>query len=133
MFTPLDLAFMRRALELSERGLYTTTPNPRVGAVLVKDGKTIGEGFHQAVGEPHAEANAVLNHLRQRMRDEFVSAAWLATVQVGLHDMDGAFASLAQAATEHSYYAGWWKVDPELDPLRSDPRFTELLKTVGLD
>lgn len=59
MFTPLDQAFMRRALDLSERGLYTTTPNPRVGAVLVKDGKTIGEGFHQAAGEPHAEANAV--------------------------------------------------------------------------
>ncbi len=95
--------------------------------------------YESALGRVHAdagntaEANAVLNHLRQRMRDEFVSAAWLATVQVGLHDMDGAFASLAQAATEHSYYAGWWKVDPELDLLRSDPRFAELLKTVGLE
>ena len=59
MFTPLDQAFMRRALELAERGLYTTTPNPRVGAVLVKDGKTIGEGSHLAAGEPHAEVNAV--------------------------------------------------------------------------
>lgn len=59
MFTPLDQAFMRRALELAERGLYTTTPNPRVGAVLVKDGRTFGEGFHRAAGEPHAEAAAV--------------------------------------------------------------------------
>jgi hypothetical protein len=67
------------------------------------------------------------------MRDEYVSASFLAAVQVGLHDMDGALASLAQAATEHSYYVPWWKVDPDLDPLRSDPRFTALLKTVGLD
>lgn len=59
MFTPLDQAFMRRALELAERGLYTSTPNPRVGAVLVKDGKTIGEGFHLTAGEGHAEVNAV--------------------------------------------------------------------------
>ena len=59
MFTPLDQTFMRRALELAERGLYTSTPNPRVGAVLVKDGKTIGEGFHLIAGEGHAEVNAV--------------------------------------------------------------------------
>jgi TolB-like protein/class 3 adenylate cyclase/Flp pilus assembly protein TadD len=95
--------------------------------------------YASALGRVHAdagntaEANAVLNHLRERMRDRFVSASWLATVQVGLHDMDGAFASLAQAAAEHGYHAGWWKVDPDLDPLRSDPRFAELLKSVGLE
>ncbi len=93
--------------------------------------------FESALGRVHAdagnrtEATKLLSHLRERMRDEFVSAAFLAAVQVGLHDMDGAFASLAQAATEHSYYAGWWNVDPDLDPLRSDPRFSALLKKVG--
>ena len=50
---------MRRALELAERGLYTTTPNPRVGAVVVSDGRTVGEGFHQVAGEGHAEVNAI--------------------------------------------------------------------------
>ena len=59
MFTPHDQTLMRRALELALRGLFTATPNPRVGAVLVKDGKTIGEGAHMAAGEPHAEVNAV--------------------------------------------------------------------------
>ena len=59
MFTPLDLSFMRRALELAERGMYTTTPNPRVGAVIVKDGRIVGEGWHQVAGEGHAEVNAV--------------------------------------------------------------------------
>ena len=50
---------MRRALDLAERGMYTTTPNPRVGAVIVKDGRIIGEGWHQVAGEAHAEVNAV--------------------------------------------------------------------------
>ena len=50
---------MARALQLAERGLYTTTPNPRVGCVLVKDGQVVGEGWHERAGEPHAEARAL--------------------------------------------------------------------------
>ena len=41
---------MARALDLAERGLYTTTPNPRVGCVIVKDGAVIGEGWHERAG-----------------------------------------------------------------------------------
>lgn len=52
---------MSRALQLAKRGLYTTCPNPRVGCVLVKEGEIIGEGWHEVVGGPHAEINA-LNH-----------------------------------------------------------------------
>ena len=61
MFTPLDQTYMRRALELAERGLYTTTPNPRVGAVVVKDNRIVGEGWHQVAGEAHAEVAAIRN------------------------------------------------------------------------
>lgn len=50
---------MARALQLAARGLYTTTPNPRVGCVIVKDGAVIGEGWHQRTGEPHAEVHAL--------------------------------------------------------------------------
>ena len=48
-----DEAWMARALELAARGLFTTTPNPRVGCVLVRDGRVIGEGFHAVAGGPH--------------------------------------------------------------------------------
>ncbi len=54
-----DREFMGRALELARRGLYTTTPNPRVGAVLVRDGAVVGEGWHEKAGLPHAEVNAL--------------------------------------------------------------------------
>ena len=57
--TESDRAHMARALELAGRGLYTTTPNPRVGCVIVHDGEVIGEGWHERAGGPHAEARAL--------------------------------------------------------------------------
>ena len=54
-----DEVYMRRALELAERGRYSTSPNPMVGCVIVRDGVIIGEGFHERAGEPHAEVNAL--------------------------------------------------------------------------
>jgi len=50
---------MARALQLAERGLYTTSPNPRVGCVIVKDGAVVGEGWHERAGAPHAEIHAL--------------------------------------------------------------------------
>ncbi|HNQ05234.1 MAG TPA: bifunctional diaminohydroxyphosphoribosylaminopyrimidine deaminase/5-amino-6-(5-phosphoribosylamino)uracil reductase RibD [Thiobacillaceae bacterium] len=50
---------MARALRLAEQGLYGTSPNPRVGCVIVRDGKVVGEGWHARAGEPHAEAYAL--------------------------------------------------------------------------
>src|ERR1700678_4733527 len=54
-----DQAHMARALELATRGLYTTDPNPRVGCVIVGEGRVIGEGWHVRAGEPHAEVLAL--------------------------------------------------------------------------
>ncbi|HYX77320.1 MAG TPA: bifunctional diaminohydroxyphosphoribosylaminopyrimidine deaminase/5-amino-6-(5-phosphoribosylamino)uracil reductase RibD [Gaiellaceae bacterium] len=53
------MSHLERALELAERGRGTTRPNPVVGAVLVRDGEIVGEGWHERKGEPHAEANAL--------------------------------------------------------------------------
>ncbi len=54
-----DRTMMQRCLELARRGLGRTSPNPMVGAVIVKDGEIIGEGFHPRAGEPHAEVFAL--------------------------------------------------------------------------
>src|SRR5688500_8419258 len=59
MFSSDDRRYMARALELAERGLYTTTPNPRVGCVIVRDDRVVGEGGHERAGSPHAEVNAL--------------------------------------------------------------------------
>ncbi len=55
----IDIAMMAHSLRLAERGLYTTSPNPRVGCVLVQAGQIIAEGWHVRAGEPHAEINAI--------------------------------------------------------------------------
>jgi len=59
MFTPDDQRHMARALELAARGLYTTTPNPRVGCVIVNGAKVVGEGWHEKAGAAHAEPIAL--------------------------------------------------------------------------
>lgn len=57
----MDVEFMRRALLLAENGVGKTNPNPLVGAVIVKGGRIIGEGWHEKYGQAHAEVNAVKN------------------------------------------------------------------------
>jgi diaminohydroxyphosphoribosylaminopyrimidine deaminase / 5-amino-6-(5-phosphoribosylamino)uracil reductase len=58
-FSAFDHAMMRRALELAQKGLATTTPNPRVGCVIARDGTIVAEGWHERAGGPHAEAVAL--------------------------------------------------------------------------
>lgn len=58
-FDASDHRFMAQALRLAEKGLYSTDPNPRVGCVVVKDGKVVGEGWHRRAGEAHAERLAL--------------------------------------------------------------------------
>lgn len=73
-----DREYMAEALQLAQRGLYTTAPNPRVGCVLVRDGRIIGRGWHERAGEPHAEINAL------RDADKYFGNARGATAYVTL-------------------------------------------------
>ena len=59
MFSAADHVHMARALRLAEFGLYSTSPNPRVGCVIVRDGQVVGEGWHRVAGEAHAEVHAL--------------------------------------------------------------------------
>jgi diaminohydroxyphosphoribosylaminopyrimidine deaminase/5-amino-6-(5-phosphoribosylamino)uracil reductase len=102
-----DNEFMARALELAERGLYTTTPNPRVGCVIVRDGAVVGEGWHERAGGPHAEVVALQaagarargatayvtlepchHHGRTPPCDEALIAAGVARVVAAMEDPD---------------------------------------------
>lgn len=57
--TAVDELFLQRAYELAARGIGSTAPNPPVGAVVVRDGRIVGEGYHHRAGDAHAEANAL--------------------------------------------------------------------------
>ena len=59
MYSADDHRYMAQALRLAELGLNSTSPNPRVGCVIVRDGQVIGEGWHQRAGTPHAEVHAL--------------------------------------------------------------------------
>ena len=59
-FSKEDELYMRRAIELAKRGTGWVNPNPLVGAVIVKDDRIIGEGWHRKYGELHAERDALL-------------------------------------------------------------------------
>lgn len=100
-----DEQFMHLALQLAQRGCGWTAPNPMVGAVIVKDGRIIGQGWHQRCGEPHAERNALAtctedprgatlyvtlepccHHGKQPPCTEAILAAGIAHVVVGSDD-----------------------------------------------
>ncbi|GGD55611.1 bifunctional diaminohydroxyphosphoribosylaminopyrimidine deaminase/5-amino-6-(5-phosphoribosylamino)uracil reductase RibD [Caballeronia grimmiae] len=76
MFSQSDFTYMERALALASRGMYTTTPNPRVGCVLVKNGEVIGMGFTQPAGQDHAEVRA-LKDARSRGKDPRGATAYV--------------------------------------------------------
>mgnify|MGYP003551689519 CR=1 FL=1 len=87
-FSAVDHGMMARALQLAERGLWTTSPNPRVGCVLVRDGEIVGEGWHEKAGEPHAEVHAlraagVVGRVDHRDRRPGVGA------EAGVHALEG--------------------------------------------
>jgi len=59
MFSSVDHGYMSQALQLAEKGLYSTSPNPRVGCVIVRGNQVVGSGWHVCPGQPHAEINAL--------------------------------------------------------------------------
>jgi tetratricopeptide (TPR) repeat protein len=91
-----------------------------------------GLGHVYAVTGKKAEARAVLDELKQRSQQEYVPADSIALVYAGLGEKDQAFTWLEKAYEEHAFKMAWLKVEPQWDSLRSDPRFADLLRRVGL-
>ncbi len=81
--TTTDAVWMARALQLAAKGLFTTGVNPRVGCVLVKDDRLIGEGWHERAGEGHAEWMALRD--AQRLGNDATSATAYVTLEPCAH------------------------------------------------
>jgi TolB-like protein/tetratricopeptide (TPR) repeat protein len=90
----------------------------------------LGHGY--AMAGRRDEAHAVLNQLTALSSQRYVSPYDIAMIHVGLQDIDEAFAWMQRAFEQRSLWLGYLNVEPQLDALRSDPRFPELLRRIGL-
>jgi serine/threonine protein kinase/tetratricopeptide (TPR) repeat protein len=91
---------------------------------------SLGRGF--ALSGQTAKAQQVLDQLKQMSAQSHITPYNVASIYAALGDKDSAFAELEKAYQERSFYLTWLGVDPQLDNLRSDPRFPELLRRIGL-
>src|SRR5207253_4380518 len=89
----------------------------------------LGHGY--AVSGRKAEALKIIRELQERSRREFVPSYSIATIYIGLGMKDEALQYIMKAYAEGSYYMIHLKVDPMLDSLRPDPRFTDVVRRVG--
>ncbi len=89
-------------------------------------------GMVYALAGQKDEANKILNELLELNKRRYVTPAALANLYIGLDNKDQAFFWLEKAFQERSNYLAYLKVFPILDPLRSDPRFADLVRRVGL-
>ncbi len=90
-------------------------------------------GHAYAVSGRTSDAHKALNDLNALSKRHYVDPYWIALIYTGLGDKDRAFEWLGRAYEERSSWLTSLKVEPQLDSVRSDPRFVELLKKVGLD
>jgi tetratricopeptide (TPR) repeat protein len=77
------------------------------------------------------DARKLLAKLKQQSNERYVAAFWIAVTYVGLGEKDEAFAWLEKGYEDRSWFLVWIKMDPRLDSLRSDPRFTDLMRRIG--
>ena len=91
-----------------------------------------GLGHVYAVTGKKSEARTLLDELKQLSAQEYVPATSIALIYAGLGEKDQAFAWLEKGYEEHAFQLQWLKVEPRWDSLRSDPRFADLLRRIGL-
>ena len=83
--TIMNTQFMKRAIELGKKGYGHVNPNPIVGCVIVKDGKVIGEGYHEMYGQNHAERNAIKNAKENNNDDSLKGSTMYVTLEPCCH------------------------------------------------
>lgn len=89
-------------------------------------------GYAEAVSHRERDARKTLDELTQRSRDTYVQPMWIAVIELALGDRNQAFDWLEKAYSDRSWWLVDLKVDPFFDAVRTDPRYTDLLRRVGL-
>ncbi len=123
---PVDAEMMARALVLAERGMYTTTPNPRVGCVIARGAMVLGEGWHERWGEAHAEVRA-LSDARARGNDPSGATAYVTLEPCNHHGR-------TPPCTDALLAAGIGRVVAAMrDPNPAAARGADRLRAAGVD
>lgn len=94
--------------------------------------RLVGLARAYALADRKADALAVVAHLREEANARYVPPYFFAVTYAALGQKDQAFKWLEKAFLEHDYYLAWLKVDPAMDPVRSDPRFEQIFRDVNL-
>ena len=135
----LEANFARTRLYLGvayvKQGKYQDAVFEYEEAIRLSGGGTVPTALlahAHALSGNHAEANRILESLKERHRQEYVPSFNIALIYVGLGQIDAAFEWLEKAFEERSSWLVSLKIEPMLDALRPDPRFDELLRRIGL-
>jgi tetratricopeptide (TPR) repeat protein len=91
---------------------------------------TLGHAY--AASGRRGEAQKIVEELKEQAKQRHVTPYWIAMIYVGLGEKDQAFSWLEKAFEERSSWLQWFKTDPMLDSLRSDPRYADLLRRIGV-
>ncbi len=128
------LAHGSLALTYGQKKMYTEAfaELQKVMGAFPNSNSTAVLGQLKALSGEKAEARRIAHELQKRSKKEYVSDYWLATIYVALGDNNQAFQLLDKAFTERSQWLVQLKVDPRFANLRSDPRFPDLLRRIGL-
>ncbi|MCI0405544.1 MAG: tetratricopeptide repeat protein, partial [candidate division Zixibacteria bacterium] len=130
------LAHLWQGFAYQEKSMYKAALEEYEKAKTLSSGSPItiaSLGHTYAFSGKREKAEEVLKELFELMQHRYVSAYYFASIYAGLGDKDKAFDWLEKAFEERSQALVFLKVDPHVDPLRADPRFTALLRKVGLE
>ena len=129
-------AYYFRGMAYSKKFMYKEAMQEFGKGVAISPGDTealTGLGYGYAVTGKRADAQKVLDKLNEISKQRYVSAVWRAKIYSGLQEKDKAFEWLEKAYQDRSIVStGFIKTSPIFDPLRSDPRFADLLRRTNL-
>jgi Flp pilus assembly protein TadD len=127
------LAHLDLGMAYTEKSMYKEAIGEMKKALVISPSNGLvlsGLGFGYALASKRAEAQSALDQLKELSKQRYVPAVYTAAVYAGLGEKDNAFEWLKKGYEERSIIR--IKVDPTLDPLRSDPRFHDLLRRMNL-
>ena len=133
MFPNFFLPHMALGEALFEKGDYSTAIEELQKAKAMESTPLpIGNlGYAYAKSGRKDEARKLLAGLKEQSKARYVASYWIALIHAGLDEKEDAFAWLEKAYQERSWWLVWIKMDPKVDSLRSDPRFTDLMRRIG--